>query len=41
MYILADRYDLDGTELKEAVKETFEQRGTGFDDVSGKQPVPY
>lgn len=33
IYILADRYDLDGTELKEAVKETFEHRGTGFDDI--------
>ncbi|MGI6056064.1 MAG: nucleotidyl transferase AbiEii/AbiGii toxin family protein [Bilifractor sp.] len=27
------RYDLDGTELKEAAKETFEHRGTGFDDI--------
>lgn len=33
IYILADRYDLDGPELKEAVKETFEHRGTGFDDI--------
>ncbi len=33
IYILADRYDLDGAELKEAVKETFEHRGTGFDDI--------
>ena len=33
IYILADRYDLDGTELKEAIKETFEHRGTGFDDI--------
>lgn len=33
IYILADRYDLDGKELKEAVKETFEHRGTGFDDI--------
>lgn len=33
IYILADRYDFDGTELKEAVKETFEHRGTGFDDI--------
>ena len=33
IYILADRYDLDGTELKEAVRETFEHRGTGFDDI--------
>ena len=33
IYILADRYDLDGTELKEAVKETFEHRRTRFDDI--------
>ena len=33
IYILADRYDLDGMELKEAVKETFEYRKTGFDDI--------
>ena len=33
IYILADRYDLDGTELREAVRETFEHRGTGFDDI--------
>ena len=31
IYILAVRYDFDGTELKEAVKETFKHRGTGFD----------
>ena len=33
IFILADRYDLDGTELKKAVKETFEHRGTGLDDI--------
>ena len=33
VYILADQYDLDGSELKEAVKETFEHRRTGFDDI--------
>ena len=33
IYILADRYDLDGTELKEAIRETFEHRGTDFDDI--------
>ena len=33
IYILADRYDLDGTELKEAVRKTFEHRGTCFDDI--------
>ena len=52
IYILADRYDLDGTELKEAVKETFEHRGTGFDDIFAfandfiesevhREPVPH
>ena len=33
IYILADRCDLDGTELKEAVRETFKHRGTGFDEI--------
>lgn len=33
IYLLADRYDLDGSELKEAVKETFEHRQTGYDDI--------
>lgn len=33
IYILVDRYDFDGIELKEAVRETFEHRGTGFDDI--------
>lgn len=33
IYILADRYDFDGIELKEAVCETFERRGTGLDDI--------
>ena len=33
IYILAGRYDFDGAELKEAVKQTFEHRGTGFDDI--------
>lgn len=33
IYILADRYDFDGLELEEAVKETFEHRKTGFDDI--------
>lgn len=33
IYILADRYDLDGIELKEAVRATFEHRVTGFDDM--------
>ena len=33
VYILANQYDLDGSELKEAVKETFEHRRTGFEDI--------
>ena len=33
IYILADRYELDGAELKEAIRETFEHRRTGFDDI--------
>lgn len=33
VYILANQYDLDGSELKEAVKGTFEHRRTGFDDI--------
>ncbi|WP_026506758.1 nucleotidyl transferase AbiEii/AbiGii toxin family protein [Butyrivibrio sp. MC2013] len=33
IYILASRYDINGIELKEAVRETFEHRGTGFDDI--------
>ena len=33
IYILADRYDLDGMELKGSVKETFAHRGTGFNDI--------
>ena len=33
IYILAERYDFDGIELREAVKETFEYRGTGFDNI--------
>jgi predicted nucleotidyltransferase component of viral defense system len=33
IYVLAERYDLDGAELKEAIKGTFEYRGTGFDDI--------
>ena len=33
IYILADRYELDGNLLKEAVRETFEHRETGFGDI--------
>ena len=31
--ILAGRYELDGRELEEAIRETFEHRGTEFDDI--------
>lgn len=34
IYILADRYDLDGMELKNAIVETFSHRGTSFNDVA-------
>lgn len=33
IYFLADSYSLDGTELKEAIKVTFEHRKTGFSDI--------
>ena len=33
IYILATRYDLDGKELKKAIKETFEHRGTKINDI--------
>ncbi len=31
--ILASRYDLDGRELTESIRATFEHRGTDFDDI--------
>jgi predicted nucleotidyltransferase component of viral defense system len=34
IYVLADRYNLDGAELKKAIIETFTHRGTGFDDIA-------
>ena len=34
IYILAARYQLNGEELKEAIRETFEHRGTGLDDIA-------
>ena len=34
IYVLADRYDLNGMELKNAIVETFTHRGTGFDDIA-------
>ena len=33
IYVLADRYNLAGKELKNAIIETFAHRGTGFDDI--------
>lgn len=34
IYMLADCFDLDGVELKNAIIETFDHRGTGFDDIA-------
>ena len=34
IYILANKFDLDGVELQEAVRETFDNRGTSFDDIA-------
>ena len=34
IYVLADRYDLNGMELKNAIVEIFTHRGTGFDDIA-------
>ena len=34
IYVLADRYDLNGMELKNAIVETFTHRGTGFYDIA-------
>ncbi|MBR6459681.1 MAG: nucleotidyl transferase AbiEii/AbiGii toxin family protein [Actinomycetaceae bacterium] len=33
IYVLANRYEFDGAELREAIRETFEHRGTDFDDI--------
>ena len=33
IYVLADRYDLNGMKLKKAIIETFTHRGTEFDDI--------
>ena len=33
IYMLANKYDLNGPKLKEAVIETFNHRGTSFDDI--------
>lgn len=34
IYVLADRYDLDGMELKNAIVETFDHRGTDFEYIA-------
>ncbi len=34
IYVLSDRYNFDGTELMNAIKETFNHRGTSFDDIA-------
>lgn len=34
IYVLADRYNFDGIELMNAIKETFNHRGTSFDDIA-------
>ncbi len=33
IYMLTNRYSIDAIELKDAVQETFEHRGTDFDDI--------
>ena len=33
IYVLSENYDLDGEELRNAIKETFAHRGTSFDDI--------
>ena len=33
IYILANRFDLSGSELQKAVQETFSHRNTSFDDI--------
>lgn len=34
IYVLANQYNLDGTELQNAIIETFKHRGTDFDDIA-------
>lgn len=38
IYQIAKKFDLDGKELKVATIETFENRGTGFDDIVAFEP---
>ncbi len=34
IYVLAAKYDMDGSELRNAVMETFQHRETGFEDIA-------
>ena len=38
IYVLSENYDLDGEELRNAIKETFAHRGTRFDDIVAFEP---
>lgn len=38
IYVLSENYDLDGEELRNAIKETFAHRGTNFDDIVAFEP---
>lgn len=38
IYVLSEKYDLNGNELKNAIMETFLHRGTGFDDIAAFEP---
>ena len=38
IYQIAKNYNLDGNELKTAIQDTFEHRGTGFDDIVAFAP---
>ena len=41
IYVLADRYDLKGVELKNAIVETFTHRDTGFDDIAALVKIEF
>ena len=38
IYVLSENYDLDGEELRNAIKDTFAHRGTSFDDIVAFEP---
>jgi len=38
IYVLSESYELDGEELRNAIKETFAHRGTSFDDIVAFEP---